>query len=132
MDEQQRAQATSQLYLSFSYTDAVEGSLTFNMGLVGFDAGTVRVYPCVTSFGSLRRYLGGLGSSGASVDLDALSYITPSTSTVQYQIYRIFQTTTIRETKVQVFQWNADGGTAEEIWVGYFGGILNYYYRRAT
>jgi hypothetical protein len=107
--------------------------LTFYMADQGFNltsiAGDPRVYPTVTSWGALRKFMSVGGrerESEVDIDLDAQGWLVDAAGTTRIQVMELLQRYQLRDTVVGFYQWNDDAAEHYLIWSGYWKAFHNY------
>ena len=130
---QARADSKSHIYLTFSVTDPVHGSLTFHWGSEAFSAtnayGGAWVSKCVLSWGNLVKYSpeGSDRQNQAVVRLALDAYVTATNvASKRFAVHEVLQNIDVRDQAVTIYQWNADDSAQEAIWKGYWGGIVGH------
>lgn len=120
------------LYLFFTFTDPIYGTLTFYIGDQRFIATNVHggppVYPAVMNWGVLRKVVapGGGQVSELAIELVANAVVCPSDQAdLRFRVYELLQKTALRDVAVSIWQWNAYSSVQEQIWSGYWGGTID-------
>lgn len=125
---------TAGLYLVFSVTDTIDGTMTFALGGSGFkDAGT-RVSPCVSSWGPARKFMTQsmeARDSDLLVECAASSWVIDTAGTWRDRLYVLLREKQLRGASVTVYQWVSSFGDSGSIpvWHGYWNGYRGFNHR---
>ncbi len=140
-DARSRLTTTAKLYLTFTATHPVDGSLTFYLGDIAFSSnnapsGGFPVQPVVASWGDIRQLLARDGQERDSIftiSLHAASVVNPSNGTTRYAVHQLLrELQSLSDTAISIYEWNADDSTQALLCLCYWNGLEDLHLDEGT